>query len=323
MKPILTTKTVKVYTCPHCEDDFSSKSEVVSHIDTCKLYITKANATQKLKAELSDIQKTSKSVHEFIVGLVDAFAKVDVHITFTEYPSSYGRCSNSHSSPKGYKTCWGEGDLETPKYYPGWHGIWKGHITIGDGNPLNFDKFEMSTISQFIPAVKTGSGRPGQNFEISGVLFLYDFDAMHEEYLKSGKLVTTYCQEYEDTVKRYFERYDNLKNTVILNNDELKEISNLILKLNKYKDQLNGLQTKYTSHLTAEFNKNYGIKFPTPPSAFLKVNEKYKTRIQETQTYPTHDDTNIHNELKVLVESVNNQIKVMSKYIDRFPENFV
>ena len=43
--------------------------------------------------------------------------------------------------------------------------------------------------------------------------------------------------------------------------------------------------------------------------------KKYKTRIQETQTYPTHDDTNIHNELKVLVESVNNQIKVMPKYI--------
>lgn len=120
-----------------------------------------------------------------LVKYSKVYYKVDLRID--SYPARFGIARITHSCPLGKKTNWGS-DIQFPVGHLGWSGTWKGEIR---GSYKSFfsstDRPSLSDYLDKSPAFygfHTGTGSGGDNFDISGEIFLEDFPKMYSREIK-------------------------------------------------------------------------------------------------------------------------------------------
>lgn len=324
--------SIQLFECEFCGKQYKTENGVNKHELTCSEN-PENNAQLKTKnvidEKIEEIRVTAENPHHLIEMLQALWLEYGIKVTFNSYPSNFDlMVSNSHNSPRGYNQNWRDhGDEQgTPKGYPGWVGSWKGTVEIIN-NKLTNRKTEY--FSSLLGGgwgglmncwfIQTGSGGCGNDFSYGGMLFLYDFPKMHDEFIMSGGEYDLLNDQYHDTVKSYNAKYNKeLKNTICFNKESIK-LKSLQEQLKKSSDILYKMNDQLNSSITNEFNEQYKVVLSLPKSAFDKDNEE----VMKTRCKVQSKKSIVHPELDKIFKNIESLVKQIDGYKDEHPELFI
>jgi len=276
---------------------------------------------KEAKAELEKIRKESRSIEELLGRAGKVWKSLGITVVFTNYPSCYSeKVSNSHNSPKGYKQNWTRND-KLPYGYPGWTGRWEGYITI-DRDISILSKVGFTELIRGVGIggcscnwLKTGIGSSGVNFRIDGMLFLYDFPAMHQQFKNKGEDFALLKKEHANTITAYWNDFVKYRRKYIKSTTTIKNIL-------KYREMLMALdaelylkETAATLCLRDQFNSKYA-KTPPTNNFCIDPDELNKNIFLATQ----QDDTKVMPELSEIFERIQQLSNDIERYATEKPE---
>lgn len=312
--------TKSKYRCDFCKKTLSTQKGITNHMNTIH-----KEQIQDAKA-IEDIRVTSKSVHEVVDRLVAFWKDKGINVYIEDYPTSFDhRVSNSHNSPAGYPQNWGgKGDL--PRGYPGWRGIWKGTVEVIDkkrwGSSLYFSDM-VGSWGRYkglpvVSWVKTGSGGGGDSFRYDGMLFLYDFPSMYDEYkINNEKYYQLVKDDYNFALQEYQRKYKQLRDEAVYTTPEVQSAKKLAELTKTLAQNAKGAEEKAIKYATNKFNKDMPANIPTPTSIFTEsdyvkaiITDRDSTKIEPPE-----------------LEAIKNRLRVLSEELKTFmettPEMFV
>ncbi len=181
--PVSTTS----YMCPVCEKLYTDRVKAEKCTKDCgwATYRTDLAKRNDLKrqANMNYVRLNATSPHDAVQLLVKYAKTVGLDVKFTSYPTRIDDVRNSHGAPIGFPTAWSSyGNKNTlPFYYPGCSGTWVGKIRgkcpkkdCCDRNAPDLRCLFEHVVNGFF----TGTGCQGEDFDISGYFFFYDFPKM-------------------------------------------------------------------------------------------------------------------------------------------------
>lgn len=269
----------------------------------------------------SEIRKNATSLDDIITTLVDGLSKVGVNIEFLDYPCRYSDLiSNSHSGPIDYKKYPQNFSRipNKPSGYPGWSGTWKGTITVSEAADIDTKTLSLHELSYLFRFINTGTGCSGERFDISGKMFVFDFDKINENYEKHGTLDNYIINQYKKSLEQYNAEYSK-------NVSEYVNYNPGILKLNQTQRRIESILTKVRNKIADtctevenEFNRLYSVPIPRPPGPFISE-EQIRTIYSKT-TYKTSTP---HPDLETTIKFIDEQVEKMDSIINQYPERFI
>jgi hypothetical protein len=287
---------------------------------------SKKPTKKQLNKEIEDIRLTATSPYDLIKKLQEFWLKYGIKVTFDSYPCTFSLgVSNSHNSPKGYSTNWcGCRDKDNiPRGYPGWQGRWEGTVEILDTctitkKGLYFSGLLGSWSDSLMDVwyIQTGSGGGGDRFQYDGMLWLYDFPKMHEEFELRGGRVEILKEDYTILLKRYYTQYTQEKEKFSRTNPVMMQCDQFLDTLESLKSTLTASKNQLHEHLTQKFNKQHAKKMPEINSAF----DVSQTRLKEIYVAVNNQKTTTHPELQGIFETIENRTKEITDYLDEHPE---
>lgn len=285
---------------------------------------------QKAQKEVENIRTTSNDMPEVIKRLVLMWRRQGVEVTFNHYPNVFKlNVSNSHSSPKGYKQNFSRRPY-LPTYYPGWEGIWEGVVkTRGTIKQkiIPFSDLIGGAPSFGLPKIhwiKTGTGSANQQFNVSGELFLYDFENIYKNkqltHIDLIRLRSDYVETF-CTYRRYYRLAldDYLKKNSTLN--AAKDLQDYTQKyMQKYTFKADSMTNSIEHDVIDKFNATYNTPMPMPSGILNeKAQKEVKKSIQGQVAYGykpvAYTDA--------IVERLNKLTMELIKYKEDFPEAFI
>lgn len=265
-----------------------------------------------MKNEMQDIRDSSSSIHELITKLQEYWLKNGIKVTFTSYPNSFSlQVKNSHNAPDGYNRNWSDGI--GPTGYPGWEGTWSGTVEVIDKSYYGTKDIYFSTIIRGIKKIKssnfikTGTGGGGNHFSFSGMLFLYDFKKMHDEFKSNGNHKDVIECNYNKTLSAYYDKFDNERMEKLKNNPLHKNVMQLNSEALKLTEDIHIALLSISESVMNEFNSLYSIPIELPSS--MMVNDsliaKVKNNTDFKSSIPHPNLDNISAQLNKLKEEYN------------------
>lgn len=326
-------KIIEMFKCDFCDRTFTTKKGAKIHEHKCeKNPVNNAKIMQRknILNEISDIKDNAVSCEDLIQKIVKFWHKFGISIRFENYPNAYSiSTSNSHNAPLGYGTNWG-GELNKPRGYPGFKGSWKGEIEIIDKTKLpisfkNVEKVTMHDIQDYMPFIKTGSGGCGtgnseniSTFGYSGMLFIYDFANMHQQFKDSGGEYEVLKSDYIKKMKIYIKQFKEKRNDYIDNDKEYKKLWQYKLELSNFLKKINEAINLKTDFLVNVFNQKYGKKIPIPTNIFEDTNV-----IENITNECFYEADKNHPELKHLIDKLEDISSELKKYQEKNAELFI
>jgi hypothetical protein len=236
-----------------------------------------------IRRKAKKIRLTSKSINEVIENLKELFLEYGIKIAFHNYPSTFSiAVCNSHKAPIGYKTNWGKQKGDVPTSYPGFERRWSGNIEVVDkakaktvfsGNHPSF-----GDITDIVDFLCTGSGNSGDNFSIDGMLWLYDFPLINEEYNSEYNVQRVVISENYNLALDNFERkYHQAQIKEIKTNAMNIELDNQRRVLEQCLDTLKIAKQSNIEFAKNKFNSEYYQTLELPPNQF-SVSDSTKQR---------------------------------------------
>lgn len=283
---------------------------------------------KRLKAEIEDIRVTSRSIHEVVKRLQDMWLSAGVKVTFTEYPCLFSdKVSNTHNAPKGYPQNWRQ-EADKPKGYPGWSGSWIGEVALMPdckltnvpyfSDLINDSRGELGIPS--VPWLQTGSGgsRGTNNFQYSGMLFIYDFPAMNAEFEANGGHFQVMQREYCDTVDKYRREFRRHQDKVVESSAEFSACTKMLKDLDELISKVRKMQKQAREYHSTKFAQAYDVPLAQPKSIF--VDDKL---LEATNTLVNFNKTTPLPELESTVEYIENISTAIDDYKEEHPEVFI
>ncbi len=281
--------------------------------------IVQRKERHELAAKFEDIRLTSRSIHEVIERLLSLWLSIGIKVTFTSYPSSFNdKVSNTHNAPEGYPQNWGS-EADKPKGYPGWRGLWQGTVEVVDNTVTKKSKLYFSDLIGSwdvglprLPWIKTGSGGGGENFRFEGILFIYDFPKMYEEFEANGGQFGVLQKEYCKTVDQYRREFNNKRSHYISNTEEHMACTSMLKDLDEVMKKVRTLQKQTTDYYRAKFTADYDVSLPRPTSIFVddQLLEATTTLVNYNKSIPLPE-----------LESTEKYIRQLSAQIDDYKES--
>lgn len=309
------------YQCDECYKVLKTEKGIENHIRNTHIVQRKMD---NLADKVEDIRKTSISVHEVIDRLQEMWMEEGIKVTFTSYPTSFrNTVSNTHNSPKGYPQNW-RGDGDKPKGYPGWSGNWSGYVEVLDkerwGNTLYFSDLREGGHKGLpnIPWLKTGSGGGGENFRFDGMLFLYDFPEMHEQFKTQGGEFKVLEKDYAESVATYYDRFSKEQTTFIGSRKQILQLDKINKKIQALQKDLTEIKDVSIDYYKGKFCEQYEVKLPNPPSIFANDAD-----IMVTKTISSYSSSKILPDLESTVGHIEKLSKEIAEYIENNPEIFI
>ena len=314
------------FQCEYCFKVLKTEKGIENHEDNCVHNTVKTQKQSEYNNTLEDIRTTSKSIHEVITRLQELWLTRGVKVTFNAYPNMFNMCvSNSHNSPRGYDQNW-HGNSHLPNGYPGWQGNWKGTVTVVDTKLAGAKKLYFSDLlgrwsdSGFskIDWIKTGTGSGGDSFNYDGMLFIYDFPTMYEEFKLNGSEFDQVNVEYTEAISTYRSEFMKERNRYKSDHKEYIKINELLNIANLLATEISHAQQRTVDYIHNEFNEKYSVEFVPPETIF--VNDMQVMAAQcDADTYVGL----VHPELKKLVQRIDKLSKSISTYKSKNPEIFI
>ena len=288
MKPTKTTKTTKTiqaYECTHCGKLYKTEKGVLKHEKTCgKNYEYQEEKKRKeelkleFKKDINDVRLTSKNIEEVIKRTIEVLDKHGIILELKSYPSNFKEdISNTHNSPIGRPQNFSH-KPDLPKSYPGYYGQWVGKIRRKDNKYIRFRDI-YSGSSHFaeydynIDYFQTGTGSAGENFSISGILFIEDFPCIY-----GADIDKYFIKENQDIFDNLFntveEDYNKKLNEYIKNDKQTILIYDLIEQLSQIRNDLLHQNKHNKDFLTSVFYKENNPNLPEIKEGVLDI-KKY------------------------------------------------
>jgi len=279
---------------------------------------------------INKIRENAESVEDLLQQIEEYLLECGVKLQLKQYPATFNLlCSNSQSAPKCYTQRFPNSPI--PSGYPGWIGQWEGTVEIFDSSLFGSDliKSKIFTslkmtfrdmISYFgLHFFKTGSGNTGENFSIGGTIFVGDFPKMQKELDDQGGAFDVMSKEYFFQLNKYNEKFRDKRWDFITNNVVFKTLDQKLGELSSLVKTIEAVQAKMTTALKNDFNKQYGIPLPKPPTAFMKDSES----IMIIHGDVSFSSETIHPELKGIYSHVSALTKEIKSYVSERPEEFI
>jgi len=311
-----------LYQCEECYKTLKTEEGINKHY--YKMHTLPALVKQA-EEEIEEIRLTSVSICEVIERLKTVWLSYGLKVSLSSYPTRFSKAvTNTHNAPEGYPTNWrNEGHL--PKGYPGWEGDWIGSVEV-----IDHDRWEyvpgLTDLSGgwsnkgTIPQAKwlhTGSGGGGDNFRYSGMLFIYDFPAMHEQFLASGGEYAVIEHEYKRAIDSFNEEYQRSSNKFVAEHDTTVELFRMQKDLGDAQVKIAKAIKVVSSSLRKEFKETTSGVPPLPDSMFVdsaSTAAAFADVIASKQAMPKLD------EIRSYVDTLG---KKVAKYVKDNPEVFI
>lgn len=327
---------VESFKCEYCTRTFSTIDCAVNHENKCKnnpsrpenILKEKQNAAKRAaQEEVDQIRDSATSPEHLMQLLIAFFYSKGVKFSLRSYPSSFSlTIGNSHNSPQGYP----RGDRNSiangvPSSYPGWSGKWEGSIEvidpsilgIKDPRPSLFD-FRNGKFGFQIPWLQTGSGNFGANFSMGGILWLYDFPKMLEEYETANGPEKLAIHNYEQSLMDYHKEFKKRRQEFIDKDSTSRDLEHLTKQLNDLQLKVLDAKKNNTKYLTNKYNEQNGFEIPLPLSAFSLSNE-----VMEIHSDVSHKTMEKPEEYKGILERIIRAEMEMSSIVKNNPERFI
>lgn len=331
-------KATQTFECEFCGKPYKTLKGATNHEEKCpenpvNIAIEKAALEKKhCIPEIEEIRQTATSP-EHLIQLVEEFLlSKGIKITFFDYPSRFNMSvSNSHNSPRGYKRNWGgRGDKDgIPRGYPGWSGRWEGKIEVIDPTILGIKKNDVDLYdlnylhNDGTPLdlwfIQTSGGSFGSKFSMSGMLWLYDFPKMYEEFTQGENEFDFLVDEYTDAIKQYHDYYTKERVKFIDQSSTSRQIKDLQRELDDLQSSLRQVSSTNKQYLTEKYNSEHGYKIELPPTAFLKNADMLKGIHGDLSHREFPPEADIPGAVKK-INAISNKINY---YIGRNPEDFI
>lgn len=231
--------------------------------------------TVEFEEKCKNIREESKSIYEVIEKTKDLLLLYGVKFSLLTYPSRFSiSVKNTHSAPINYKTNWCSEDISIPTSYPGWSGNWIGRIDVIDSKkakPLFGKKIRptLSDLTKLITFINIGSGSCGDNFDISGTIWLYDFPLIHEENMRTTDLdKNILVLDYNKCLDSFSTKHRLALKNHIRNNDISLQIETTQNSLREHLDNLQNAKELNDQRVRNDFNEAYTDTLPLPPQEF-------------------------------------------------------
>lgn len=327
---------VESFKCEFCSRTFDDLKGAESHEKSCKNNPTNPDKIRKdaemkakkaAQSEVDQIRDCATSPEHLVQLLIAFFYSKGIKLHFSSYPSSFSlTVGNSHNSPQGYPR--GERNRiaeGVPTSYPGWTGKWEGSIEvidpsilgIKDPRPSLFD-FRDGKYGFRIPWLQTGSGNFGDRFSIGGILWLYDFPKMLEEYETSNGPEKLAIHNYEQSLFDYHKEFQKGRREFIEKDSTSLDLEHLMKELNKIQSELSKAKTNNQKYLTNQYNEQKGFKIPLPPSAFTLSYE-----IMGIHADVSHKTMEKPEEHKGILERIIKAEREIRSILENNPERFI
>lgn len=283
---------------------------------------------QKKLFEVSEEIRNTATSPEHLIQLIETkFLEFGLQIIFEEYPSQYDlNVSNSHNSPKGYSQNWCGNNTKNgvPTGYPGWSGKFKGSVKILDNSFFKEKEITLSDLTSWsnnslLWYINTGTGCPGKDFSIGGVLWVYDFPLIHEEFKNNLDEFHNLEVDYLNFVKSYSKNFEIYRDDYIESDAEYDRCIKYQKELNETQRILNQKIEQKKLFLKNEYNKKYGKVIPIPSKAFCRNTTeimKIHGDLSFNANTPSPELEKLFSKLETLCEDINN-------YINENPEKFI
>lgn len=323
------------YSCDHCSRKFKTLELAQEHEQKCSKnleYNSKLKEKLSKEKELSDafenIRVTARSPEHLIQMVEEKFLEFGVEIKFTSYPSSFNiSVSNSHNSPKGYSQNFSRNPSKgVPTGYPGWYGRFEGTVKVLNTkyfkkdtrfSDLRGDHFSIS--HNHLWFMNTGSGSYGERFSGEGILWLYDFPKMHEEFKSNGGEFDVLNNEFTNVLKKYTEEYHSKCKDFISKDENFCSCLYYSETLCSLQDKLSEIKESQRKYLINEFNKKFGKNVPLPNSAFVPDTKK----LQELHSQVSFNSSVTEPSLSSIFSEVERLTTNINKYIENNAEFFI
>lgn len=331
-------KAIQQFACEFCSKSFKTENGAEKHEKNCtknpnSLEMKAQKVRREMDAEIEDIRLNATSPQHLIQLLESFLLTKGLKLTLNEYPSRFNlSVSNSHNSPIGYKQNWcGRGDAEgIPRGYPGWTGSWDGSIEIIDPTILNLGKKSYITMGDLsgrwssdamrIPWLQTGGGgsRGNNGFNYSGMIWLYDFPKMYDEFkMNGGELEDIECQ-YTQLLEAQHKSFKKERDQFIKSDNEHYNITRLIKDLQENSTKLKQVLSAKEKQLIDLYNKENAYILSPPPSAFTN-----NTKIMQIHTDLTSMANKVPDDNNRLIKEIERLNKMAETYIIDNPEVFI
>jgi len=303
--------------CKFCGEERKDELTLNSHMSSCeenpevKERIQVNGERIAMKNAFEKMRREATNIHDLLDSYVKYFAKQDIIITFESYPDRWDDCvSNSHNAPNGYSENWCGRDKDTPIGYPGWRGTWKGTIK---------SKNREDDMSNLFPGYfKTGTGSGGQNFRIEGVIFLYDFPQMHEEWKTNKGEVKQMANTFNSEIQHLNAEFNKKLNIHINKNNTILDIENTISDINTLINKIRESRDVIKSQLSKEFHEKNIFNIPNIDSAFINYEKLSKIGVSIQNSLSVEDE-----DIQFHVKKINVLHNMIYEYYNRHPEIFL
>ena len=320
----------KVFMCEYCSKVLKTEEGMFRHEDSCDKNTAKAERISKYFSALEDIRLTSTTIHEVISRVQDLWLSIGVKVTFSSYPSKFDKnISNSSAAPIGYERNWNRSP-DLPSGYPGWSGRWNGKVEVLDAklagvSYIHFrdlcsgSVFPRGNIPGGAPYLHSDTGGGGMDsFAYSGMMFIYDFPKIHQEFINNGGEYEVLEEEYNRSVDSFYKVFKNKQRDYVNNDQRKSAITRTIAEITDCLTELNNANIAITNTLSDEFAKTFTTELPKPIPVFAD-DESVMQAVCGTQA----PDKIVHPEMKKLFERVERLAIQIGKYKAENPELFI
>jgi len=327
-------KAIQMFQCEFCDHKLKTESGMKRHEEKCTANpanIEQAKKFDQMHVLSENIRNTATSPEHLIQLIEAACLEFGVKITFTNYPARFNlSICNSHNAPKGYQTNWGQKHTSEgiPTGYPGWTGHWEGTMSIVDKKlwkykSLSFshirgDNFDREGFKFWF--IQTGSGSSGDAyFQYSGMLWMYDFPLMHEEFKQSGGEFDVMAKDYSKLLETYKKEYTNSRKHYVSSRSDLITVRQLQSEMGQLLGNLDKIERGKEKFYINEFNKKYGVPVPLPNTAFSNIGDV----ISKIHGDVSFSGTVRNPKLEDLLKTMDNLKERINKYITTHAEEFI
>lgn len=316
----------------HCGTVLKTETGAIKHEEKCPKNDVakkeKAKRQSEFAKELEEIRTTSTSIHEAVMRVVELWRANGVSVNFISYPSAFSmQVRNTHDSPKGYPQN-RESKPGLPKGYPGWQGRWSGTIEIVDPKKLGSGYASFQDLCGTwgpcgnlggVTFFKIGCGGAGKSdFSYSGMMYLYDFPKMHQEFIDNGEEYKVLESEYNTSISDYRKVFLELQREHVEENPEYVKLSRMVENLSKSILELEHAKSKLADSIRQKFTENYDVPIPKPASIFVN-DGAVMSAVCTTQ----RKGVKVHPKMEELMTYMSSLASKIQTYKDDNPELFV
>lgn len=325
-------KKIEMYECSHCEHTLKTEKGILAHEIKCEKN-PKVILKERLKGQdaqdVEYIRNNAKSLDDIIRMTTEFLAKRDIDITFNSFPTKYSKMvSNSHNSPRGKPQNWcGRGDKDgIPKGYPGWTGRWNGtivnngvykdgkEISLGDLND-HWDKLGFR-----LDFIQTGTGGPGVNFSIEGILFVEDFPLIFAEM--EGDLVSDdYSEKFNEGLGSLVKEYEGMISTHCAEDDFMIRLKDTRKQLSVGLASIDEAIKLHRNEMSTMYKNDNPIPLPEVETSLIDLSKYYSLKEQYKEV--PHNAADFTDEFNELLAKLQKTVDNFTEIIEERPSIFL